>query len=62
VLQLVEMGRGLVDTPFDLGDPAVADLGRDVEIGLPLELRAELLELLFQVADRGNRLPFMSAT
>ena len=49
------VGR-LVDAALELGDPAVADLGGDVEVGLALELRAELLELLFQVADRGDRL------
>ena len=55
-LELVEVGGGVVDAPFELGDPAVADLGGDVEVGLALELRAELLELLLQVADGVDRL------
>ncbi len=55
-LQLVEVSRGLVDAPLELGDPAVADLGGDVEIGLALELRAQVLELLLEVADGVDRL------
>ena len=50
------MGRGLVDAPLELGDAAVADLGGDVEVGLALELRAQLLELLLQRADGVDRL------
>jgi hypothetical protein len=51
-----EVGGGLLDTTLQLGDPAVADLGGQVEVGLALDLRAEVLELLFQVADRVDRL------
>ena len=51
VLQLVEVRRRLLDAPLELGDAAVADLGGDVEVGLPLQLRAQLLELLLQRAD-----------
>ena len=40
-LQLVEVRRRLLDAALELGDPAVADLGRDVEVGLALELRAQ---------------------
>ena len=55
-LQLVEVGGGLVDAPLELGDPAVPDLGGDVEVGLAFELRAQLLELFLQVADGVDRL------
>ena len=55
-LQLVEVLGGLVDAALELGDAAEADLGRDVEIGLALELGAQLLELLLQRADGVDRL------
>jgi hypothetical protein len=63
-LQLVEVRRRLVDATLDLGDPSVADLGCEVEVGLPLELEPELLELLLQRADRADgallRLPVLA--
>ena len=55
-LQLVEVRGGLVDAPLELGDAAVADLGGDVEVGLALELGAQLLELLLERADGVDRL------
>ena len=55
-LQLVEVLGRLVDPPLELGDTAVADLGSELEIGLALDLGAELLELFFEVADRVDRL------
>ena len=55
-LQLVEVRGGVGDALLELGDAAVADLGGDVEVDLALELRAQLLELLLQRADGGDRL------
>ena len=55
-LQLVEVLGGVGDALLEFGDPPVADLGGDVEVGLPLQLRAQLLELLLERADGGDRL------
>ena len=55
-LQLVEVLGGRGDALLQLRDPPVADLGGDVEVGLPLELGAQLLELLLERADGGDRL------
>ena len=51
-LQLVEVRRGIGDALLELGDPAVADLGGDVEVGLALELRPQPLQLLLEGPDR----------
>ena len=50
-LQLVEAARGLVDLALELGDAAVADLGRLLEVGLALGLGPQRLELLLELAD-----------
>ncbi len=52
----VEVGGGLVDATLEFGNAAVADLGGDVEVGLALDLGAQLLELLLQRADGVDRL------
>ena len=47
-LELVEGLGGLVDAALELGQLAVADLGRLLEVGLALELAALRLELLLE--------------
>ncbi len=47
---------GFVDPSFEFGDSAVADLGGDVEVGLSVELGAQVLKLFFEVANRVDRL------
>ena len=51
-LELGERGGGLLDLPLELGDPAVADLGGLLEVGLALELGAQVLELLLEARMR----------
>ena len=55
-LQLVQVGGGVRDAPFQLRDAPVTDLGRLLQVGLALELGAEGLQLLLQGADDADGL------
>ena len=55
-LQLVEVLGGFGDAPFELGDAPVANLGRHRQVGLTLDLGAQLLELFLQRANCINGL------
>ena len=53
-LQLGQPLRRLVDAPLEVGDLAVADLGRPLEVGLALEQSALGLQLLLEGPDRAD--------
>ena len=55
-LEVVERGAGLLDLALELGDAAVADLGRLLEVGLALEVGAQPLELLLEELDAADGL------
>ena len=51
VLQLVEVASGFLDTTFKLGNPAISDLGCNVEISLTFDLRSKMFHLLLQISN-----------
>ncbi len=55
-LELVQVGRGVGDAALQLGDAPVADLGRLLQVGLPLELGAQAFQLLLERADGADGL------
>ena len=55
-LEVGERDARLLDLALDLGDAAVADLGGLLEVGLPLELGAQVLELLLERPDPADGL------
>ena len=50
-LQLVEVSRCRVDAALEFGNATEANFGGNVQVGLALELRAQLLKLFLQAAD-----------
>jgi hypothetical protein len=55
-LELGQAGGGRLDLLLQLRHAPVADLGRLLEVGLPLHLLAQGLELLLELADRADGL------
>ena len=57
-LDLVELLAGDLEAPLELGNGAIAKLGRLLEVGLALHLAAHVFELLVEVAQRGDGVLF----